>query len=106
MSHCFSVFSRLRVPCCVVLSSGPPSLCMPVHTDRVGRGDREVLRAEEQVLILNGTKHSRVGPLKYLRNEFLEKSIAKSQAMEEQNLGRVQDERSWICMPLMYRDDA
>lgn len=65
-----------------------------------------MLRAEEQALILIVAKHSRMGPLKYLRNEFLEKSIAKSQAVEEQKLGRVGDEDSWICMPLMYHDDA
>lgn len=50
----------------------------------------EVLRVEAQALVLNVEKHSRMGPMNYLRDEFLEKSIAKSEAVEEQKLGGVQ----------------
>lgn len=59
-----------------------------------------------QALILNVAKHSRMGPLKYLRDEVLEKSIAKPQAIEDQKLGGARAEHSWICMPLTDRDDA
>jgi hypothetical protein len=59
-----------------------------------------------QALIPCVAKHSRMCPLRYQRDEVLEKSIAKSQAMEEQKRGGVRAEHSWICMPLMYHDDA
>lgn len=97
-------------------SSGHHAVCagfwMPIimrasaHGQSGQRRQTEVLRVEAQALVLNVEKHSRMGPMNYLRDEFLEKSIAKSEAVEEQKLGGVQDEHSWICMPLMYYDDA
>lgn len=76
------------------------------HGQSGQRRQTEVLRVEAQALVLNVEKHSRMGPMNYLKDEFLEKSIAKSEAVEELKLGGVQDEHSWICMPLMYYDDA